>query len=102
MLSLSTSLQALLVAGAFYKELMLYSFDPVQARVLGIPTGFLHYTLMVLTAAAVVASLSTVGIVLVIALLIRALLVSPRRGILAQKVRAARGASSSEGDDAGA
>jgi manganese/iron transport system permease protein len=70
LITAGTGVLLLLVVAAFYKELLLYSFDPVQARVLGIPTGFLHYTLMVLTAAAVVASLSTVGIVLVIALLI--------------------------------
>lgn len=66
----ATGAALLLVVLLFYKELMLYSFDPVQARVLGIPTGVLHYTLMVLTAAAVVASLQTVGIVLVVAMLI--------------------------------
>ena len=69
-LTAGTGAVLLLVVLLFYKELMLYSFDPVQAQVLGIPTGFLHYTLMVLTAAAVVASLQTAGIVMVIALLI--------------------------------
>lgn len=70
LLTAATGAALLLVVLLFYKELMLYSFDPVQARVLGIPTGVLHYTLMVLTAAAVVASLQTVGIVLVVAMLI--------------------------------
>lgn len=70
LLTAGTGALLLLVVALFYKELMLYSFDPVQAQVLGIPTGVLHYALMVLTAAAVVASLQTVGIVLVIAMLI--------------------------------
>ncbi len=65
-----TGLALVAIIIVFFKELMLYSFDPVQADVLGIPSQALHYVLMIMTAAAVVASLQTVGIALVIAMLI--------------------------------
>lgn len=54
----------------FYKELHLYSFDPVQARVLGINTRAVHYGMMLLLTLTIVASLESVGIILVVAMLI--------------------------------
>jgi manganese transport system permease protein len=52
------------------KSLLLYIFDPSHARSLRLPVGFFHYLLLVLLALTVVASVQTVGIILVIAMLI--------------------------------
>lgn len=60
----------LLTVFVFYKELMLWSFDPVMASSIGLPVRFLHYLLMFILSLTIVASLQTVGIVLVIAILI--------------------------------
>lgn len=55
---------------AFYKELLVTSFDPGLAACLGIRVGAIHHGLMVWLALAVVASFEAVGAILVIALLI--------------------------------
>ncbi|WP_026879116.1 metal ABC transporter permease [Ignatzschineria larvae] len=52
------------------KDFMLYSFDPVQAQVIGLPVKLLHYTLLILLALSIVASLQAVGVILVIAMLV--------------------------------
>ena len=52
------------------KDFMLYSFDPVQAQVIGLPVKFLHYTLLILLALSIVASLQAVGVILVVAMLV--------------------------------
>jgi ABC-type Mn2+/Zn2+ transport system permease subunit len=52
------------------KDLMLYCFDPLQARTLGLNTRFLDYLLLTLLSATVVVSLQAVGIILVVAMLI--------------------------------
>jgi ABC-type Mn2+/Zn2+ transport system permease subunit len=48
----------------------LWSFDPTTARAMGMRTGVLEYAFTVLLSAAIVASLQTVGLILVIAMLI--------------------------------
>lgn len=53
----------------FYKELLLYTFDPVQTRALGFHSGRIHYGLILLLTLTIVASLETVGIILVVAML---------------------------------
>ncbi|AIQ47259.1 manganese ABC transporter substrate-binding protein [Paenibacillus sp. FSL R7-0273] len=53
-----------------YKELLISSFDPVVAKAYGLKTGFYHYLLMTLLSVVTVSSLSQVGIVLVIAMLV--------------------------------
>ncbi|MNL37758.1 Manganese transport system membrane protein MntB [compost metagenome] len=53
-----------------YKELLISSFDPVVAKAYGLKTGFYHYLLMMLLSVVTVSSLSQVGIVLVIAMLV--------------------------------
>lgn len=60
----------LLVILLLRKDLMLYCFDPLQARTLGLNTVFLHYLLLGVLSSAVVVSLQAVGIILVIAMLI--------------------------------
>ncbi len=54
----------------FYKELLVTSFDSVMASVYGLPVRLIHYFLMALLTMVTVASLQTVGIVLVVAMLI--------------------------------
>ncbi len=54
----------------FYRELVLSTFDPVMAKAIGISTDKIHYLLMFLLSLVTVASLQTVGIVLVVAMLI--------------------------------
>ncbi|MEO1650894.1 MAG: iron chelate uptake ABC transporter family permease subunit, partial [Pseudomonadota bacterium] len=52
------------------RDLLLYCFDPDHARAIGLRTNVLYYGLLVLLALAIVASIKTVGIILVVALLI--------------------------------
>ncbi len=60
----------LLVVGLKWKDLMLFCFDPNQARTLGLPAGGLHVTLLALLAATAVAALQAVGACLVVAMLV--------------------------------
>lgn len=53
-----------------WRDLMLYCFDPNQAKTLGLRTGVLHVTLLSLLAATSVAALQAVGAILVLAMLI--------------------------------
>ncbi|WP_347139274.1 metal ABC transporter permease [Paracoccus sp. SSK6] len=53
-----------------WRDFALLVFDPVQARVAGLPTGWLHYGMLAMISAVVVAMLSAVGIILSVALLI--------------------------------
>ncbi|MDR7387813.1 MAG: metal ABC transporter permease, partial [Armatimonadota bacterium] len=69
-LTAATGAVVLGVVLLLYKELVLWTFDPVAAAAMGLPTGVLHYTLMFLLSLTIVASLQTVGIVLVVAMLI--------------------------------
>ena len=52
------------------RDLMLHAFDPAQARAVGLPVGLLHYGLLALISLTIVATLSAVGIILSIGLLI--------------------------------
>lgn len=65
---------ALLINGVlvlvFFKELRLAAFDPNLATALGINARAVHYLLMALTAATLVAAFESVGSILVIAMLI--------------------------------
>jgi ABC-type Mn2+/Zn2+ transport system permease subunit len=60
----------LAIVFALYKELVLVTFDPVQAEVIGLPVGWLHELLLALMAVTIVISIQTVGIVLVVAMLV--------------------------------
>lgn len=64
---------AAIVAGVLLllrRSLLLYSFDPAHASAIRLNINFYHYLLLTLLALTVVASVQTVGIVLVIAMLI--------------------------------
>ena len=65
-----SGLIALACVFVFYKQLLLYCFDPVHASAIGMNTAVIHYGLMLLLTLTIVASLETVGIILVVAMLI--------------------------------
>lgn len=77
-------LYVLLSVAVFYRYLFSSTFQDVVAQTMGIPVKLLHYFLMLLLSFAVVASLQTVGVILVVAMLITpaatALLLSQRLG----------------------
>ncbi|WP_455474217.1 metal ABC transporter permease [Bartonella sp. B30(2025)] len=58
------------ILGAKWRDFMLYIFDSVQARAVGLRVSVLHYTLLTMISLTIVAALKAVGIVLVISLLI--------------------------------
>jgi len=60
----------LLVVILLYKELLFYTFDQVGAQAAGLPVRLLDMSLMILIALTIVASLKTVGVILVLSLLI--------------------------------
>ncbi|QUJ76321.1 metal ABC transporter permease [Sulfitobacter albidus] len=69
----TTGIIAVIVAGCLIlkrRDLMLHAFDPVQAQAVGLRVGVLHYGLLALISLTIVATLSAVGIVLSIGLLI--------------------------------
>ncbi|MEM8584719.1 MAG: iron chelate uptake ABC transporter family permease subunit [Bacteroidota bacterium] len=76
----------LLSVAVFYRYLFASTFQSVVARTMGIKVQLLHYFLMLLLSFAVVASLQTVGVILVVAMLITpaatALLLSNRLPIV--------------------
>jgi manganese/iron transport system permease protein len=53
-----------------WKDLLLHSFDPAQARASGLPVGVLHYGLLAALSLTIVAVLSAAGLILAIGLLI--------------------------------
>ncbi len=55
---------------AFYKELLVVSFDAAFARAIGLPVAWVQHAFMFLLSAAVVVALQAVGVVLISAMLI--------------------------------
>lgn len=55
---------------AFYKEFLVISFDPILAATLRVPAQLLDILLMVLIAVAIVVSIQTVGVALMVAMLV--------------------------------
>lgn len=53
-----------------WKDFLLHAFDPAQARVSGLRTGWLHYGLLTLLSLTIVATLTSVGLILAVALLV--------------------------------
>jgi len=60
----------LLTIGAFYKEFLTLSFDPVLAMTLRLPVGLLENLLLALIAVTIAVSLQTVGVALMVAMLV--------------------------------
>ena len=58
------------LVSVFFKQLLFYSFDPIGAEVKGLNTSFLNYLFLILLSIAIVGSLQTVGIILVLSMLI--------------------------------
>ena len=52
------------------KDFLLHAFDPIQAQAVGLRVNWLHYGLLTLISMTIVATLSSVGIILTIGLLI--------------------------------
>jgi manganese transport system permease protein len=69
-ITLGTGLFVLAAVYLFYKELLVTSFDETMGAAYGLPVRLIHYFLMALLTMVTVASLQTVGIVLVVAMLI--------------------------------
>ena len=59
-----------LIVIVYFKQLLFYSFDPIGAEVKGLNTTFLNYLFLILLSIAIVGSLQTVGIILVLSMLI--------------------------------
>ncbi|EFO31219.1 chelated iron transport system membrane protein YfeD [Roseibium sp. TrichSKD4] len=53
-----------------WKDLLLHSFDPAQARAAGLSVNLLHYGLLAALSLTIVATLSAVGLILAIGLLV--------------------------------
>jgi zinc transport system permease protein len=60
----------LAIVFAFYKELVLVTFDETQARAAGVKTWFFDYLVSVLAGVTVIASIPIVGVLLISALLV--------------------------------
>ena len=58
------------VLGAKWRDFLLFCFDPVQSKAVGLNVGFLHYALLTMISLTIVAALKAVGIILAISLLI--------------------------------
>lgn len=70
LLTLMASLVAAVTIWLAYRPLLLYTFDPQQAQALGFNVSAIHYGLIMLLTLTIVASLETVGIILVVAMLV--------------------------------
>ena len=81
-MTLSMVVVVTLVLIIYYRDLFVTSFQSDLANTLGIHTDFIHYLMMTLLSLSVVASLRSVGVILVVAMLITpasaALLISDR------------------------
>lgn len=64
------TLYVLICVTAFYRYFMLTTFQSVVAKTMGVSSGTLHYFLMLLLSFTVVASLQSVGVILVVAMLV--------------------------------
>ncbi len=53
-----------------WKDFLLHAFDPAQARAVGLRTTWLHYGMLALLSLTIVATLSSTGLILAVALLI--------------------------------
>ncbi len=69
-ITLGIGIFVILMVILFYRPLLLSTFDETMAKASGLPVRFIHYMLMLLLSLVTVASLQTVGIILVVAMLI--------------------------------
>ena len=59
-----------LILALKWRDILAHAFDPVQAKMVGLRVGLIHYGLLAILSATIVAMLSSVGIILAIAFLI--------------------------------
>ena len=64
------ALPVALVLVAKWRDILVHAFDPVQARMVGLRVNLIHYGLLTILSATIVAMLSFVGIILSVTLLI--------------------------------
>ena len=69
-LTAGVAVSVLLIIFVFYKEFLVLSFDPTLVTTLRLPARTLEVSLSILMAVAIVISLQTVGVALVVALLV--------------------------------
>ena len=60
----------LVLTKLFYKELEFYTFDPLGAKACGLPVNWLYFGLICAIALTIVASMQTVGVLLVMSMLV--------------------------------
>lgn len=68
--TLAVSIVVLALILILYRPLKMSTFDPIFSRMSGLNTTVIHYFVMLLLALVIVASVQTVGVILVVALLI--------------------------------
>ena len=68
--ALAIALPVALILGVKWRDFLLHAFDPAQAQASGLRTGWLHYGLLAILSLTVVAVLSSVGLILAVALLV--------------------------------
>lgn len=59
-----------LVLAVKWRDILSHAFDPIQAQMVGLKVNFIHYGLLTILSATIVAMLSSVGIILSVAFLI--------------------------------
>ena len=64
------SMIIVLILGLKWRDFLLFTFDPIQAKAVGLRVKLLHYALLIMISLTIVAALKAVGIILAIALLI--------------------------------
>ncbi|PZO15531.1 MAG: hypothetical protein DCF25_13485 [Leptolyngbya foveolarum] len=64
------TLGILLAVKVFYKELLFFTFDRLGAEAMGLPVGLINFGLMAAITLTIVASIKTVGVILVVALMV--------------------------------
>ena len=68
--TITITIVVLLLTKLFYKELEFYTFDPVGAKACGLPVKLLYFGLICAITLTIVASMQTVGVLLVMSLLV--------------------------------
>jgi manganese/iron transport system permease protein len=64
------ALPVVLILLVKWRDILVHAFDPIQARMVGLRVNLIHYGLLAILSATIVAMLSSIGIILSVALLI--------------------------------
>ncbi len=67
--TLLITIAVLIGVAIFYRELLFYCFDPLAAKAMGLPVHLIHFGLMAGITLTIIASMQSVGVVLVVSLL---------------------------------